>query len=235
MTNRPTFPAGFLSAPPPTPEAQRLFDEDLKGLGYVMNTSRLWAHLPVALDRLSDLLGETTRAGGLSFDQRAVLVTAAAAALGDSYCSMAWGKKLAEATSPNVAASVIGGGIDGLDDAEVALARWARLMVKEPNAISTNDVQSLRDVGFDDSQIFAITAFVAFRLAFSTINDALGALPDRELRVAVPELVRSAVMFGRHEDTGEAARPPTREQTEFLRLEAPRDASSGQTSKELST
>jgi cytochrome P450/alkylhydroperoxidase family enzyme len=198
-----TFPTGFLSAPPHTPAAQRLFDEDLKGLGYVMNASRLWAHHPVVLDRLSDLMTEATRAARLSFAQRAVLVTAVAAALGDSYCSMAWGKKLAEATSPNAAASVIRGDKDGLDDTEEALARWARLVVRDPNAISTSDVQPLRDVGFDDSQIFAITAFAAFRLAFATINDALGTVPDRELTVAVPEAVRLAVTFGRHEDTGE--------------------------------
>ena len=203
MTDQQTPVAGFLSAPPCTPEAQRLFDEDLKGLGYVMNASRLWAHLPVALDRLSDLMGETTRAGGLSLPQRAVLVTAAASALGDSYCTMAWGKKLAEATSPEVAAGVIRGGTEGLDDAGEALARWARLLAGDPNAISPDDVQTLRDVGFDDSQIFAITAYVAFRLSFSMINDALGAVPDRELRIAVPEPVRLAVTFGRHHDTGD--------------------------------
>jgi cytochrome P450/alkylhydroperoxidase family enzyme len=202
VTDQRTSLAGFLAAPPCTPEAQRLFDEDLKGLGYVMNTSRLWAHLPVALDKLSDLMGETTRAGGLSFLQRAVLVTAAASASGDSYCSMAWGKKLAEATSPDVAAGVIRGGTEGLDQAEAALARWAGLMAEDANAISADDVQTLRDVGFDDSQIFAITAYVAFRLAFSMINDTLGAVPDRELRIALPEAVRSAVAFGRLEDTG---------------------------------
>lgn len=31
---------------------------------------------------------------------------------------------------------------------------------------------------FDDGQVFAITTFVALRLAFSTANDALGAQPD---------------------------------------------------------
>jgi hypothetical protein len=58
-------------------------------------------------------------------------------------------------------------------------------------------VQALRDAGFDDAQIFAITTFVALRLAFSTINDTLGARPDRQLRSATPEPVRSAVTFGR--------------------------------------
>ena len=208
-------PTGFLSAPRHTPEAQRLYDEDLKGVGYVTNVSRLWAHLPAALDGLSDLMGETTRVGSLSFAQRAVLVTAAASALGDSYCAMAWGKKLAEATSPDVAAAVIRGGAEGLDSTERALAHWARLMTRDPNAISADDVQALRDVGFEDSQIFAITAFVALRLAFSIVNDALGAVPDLELSTAAAEPVRAAVGFGRLRGTDKGKGPPGDRSREF--------------------
>lgn len=55
----------------------------------------------------------------------------------------------------------------------------------------------MRDAGFDDGQIFAITLFVALRIAFSTVNDALGALPDRALGEAAPAPVRDAVTFGR--------------------------------------
>ncbi len=189
--------SGFLGAPPHSPAAQRLFDEDVEGGGYVTNVSRLWAHLPSALNDLSDLMGETTRAASLSSTQRAVLVTAAASALGDSYCSLAWGKRLSEATTPEIAAAVIEGGTEGLDETEQALARWARLVTTSPNSVSAEDVQAVRDVGFDDPQILAITAFVALRLAFSTVNDALGSIPDGELREATPEPVRSAVAFGR--------------------------------------
>ena len=53
------------------------------------------------------------------------------------------------------------------------------------------------DAGYDDRQIFAITMFVALRLAFSTVNDALGAQPDAELAATVPDQVRDAVAFGR--------------------------------------
>jgi hypothetical protein len=35
--------AGFLEEPPINPQAQALFDEDLKENGYVWNVSRLWA------------------------------------------------------------------------------------------------------------------------------------------------------------------------------------------------
>ena len=188
---------GFLAAAAETPETRRLFDGDLAGLGYVMNVSRLWAHQPGALHALSELLEEITRAGSLSFRQRAVLVTSAAATLGDSYCSLAWGKKLAEVSRPEVAAAVIDGGTEGLEDDEKALATWARQLARDPNAITNDDVERLRQAGFGDDQIFAITAFVALRLAFATVNDALGAVPDSELSAGVPHEVRSAVSFGR--------------------------------------
>ena len=51
-------------------------------------------------------------------------------------------------------------------------------MAADPNATTPADIQELRDCGLDDGQIFAITAFVAFRIAFSTVNDSLGAQPD---------------------------------------------------------
>jgi alkylhydroperoxidase family enzyme len=190
-------PASFLVEPPADAAAQRLFDNDLEGVGYITNSSRLWAQLPPVLGGLSDLLREVTAAVSLTDAQRAVLVTAAASALGDSYCSLAWGKRLAEASSPETAAAVIRAGDEGLDRREQALARWARLVARDPNVVSSRDVQDLRDVGFDDPQIFAITTFVALRVAFATINDSLGALPDSELRASVPDAVRDAVTFGR--------------------------------------
>ena len=189
--------AGFLAAPGHTPEAQRLFDNDLEGVGYVTNVSRLWAYMPAVLDGLSELMSQATRAGSLSLMQRAVLVTAAASTLGDSYCSLAWGKKLAAESGSEVAVAVLRGEDQNLDAAEQALAQWARAVAGDPNAINAADLQRLRDAGFDEEQIFAITTFVALRLAFSSINDALGARPDRRLGSSMPRAVVSAVTFGR--------------------------------------
>jgi SAM-dependent methyltransferase/alkylhydroperoxidase family enzyme len=190
-------PAGFLAEPPHTPEAQHLFDDDLAGVGYVTNVARLWAYMPTMLEGLSDLMGQATGAGSLDLRQRAVIVTAAASTLGDSYCSLAWGQKLAKAAGPDVAAAVLRGDDEGLDAAEQALAQWARRIATDPNAITARDIQALRDAGFDEARIFAITTFVALRLAFSMINDALGARPDPQLGASTPEPVRSAVTFGR--------------------------------------
>jgi uncharacterized peroxidase-related enzyme len=128
----------------------------------------------------------------------AVLVTSTASQLGDSYCSLAWGDKLASVTDPGTAAAVIAGDEESaLSKRERALADWARQLVRDPNSTTREDIDRLRAVGLDEREIFEATAFVAFRLAFSTINDALGATPDEQLRERVPAAVRAAVNFGR--------------------------------------
>ena len=139
------------------------------------------------------LMGSTT----LSDREQAIVVTSTVSQFGDSYCSLAWGSRLAREAGADVAGAVLQGDDGGLDAAEQALAGWARRVARDPNGTQASDVQALRDAGYDDGQIFAITLFVALRLAFSTVNDALGARPDRELREAAPAAVRDAVAFGR--------------------------------------
>jgi uncharacterized peroxidase-related enzyme len=187
----------FLNEPPVSAEVQALFDEDLADGGYVWNVSRLWAHQPDTLRRLFELMSQAFKPSGLSFRQRGILVAAAASALGDSYCSLAWGGKLGGASDAGLAAGVLNGSDAGLSPQEQAIARWARQVARDPNATTPADIQALRDTGLDDGQIFAITGFVALRLAFSTINDALGAQPDAQLARSLPREVREAVTYGR--------------------------------------
>jgi uncharacterized peroxidase-related enzyme len=187
----------FLEEPPVSPQVQALYDDDLKDDGYVWNVTRLWAHQPDAVNGLFDLMSQAFKPSGLSFRQRGILVIAAASTLGDSYCSLAWGGKLGQASDAALAAEVLNGSDAGLTDQEKAMAAWARKVAKDPNATTPADLQALRDSGLDDGQIFAITAFVALRLAFSTINDALGCQPDAQLAQSLPPEVREAVTFGR--------------------------------------
>jgi alkylhydroperoxidase family enzyme len=159
--------------------------------------TRLWAYQPDTVNALFALMSQAFKASGLSFRQRGILVAAAASTLGDSYCSLAWGGKLAGASEAALAAGVLDGSDAGLTDQEKAMAAWARKAVKDPNATTPADIQLLRDAGLGDDQIFAITTFVALRLAFSTVNDALGAQPDGQLAESLPAEVRKAVTFGR--------------------------------------
>jgi uncharacterized peroxidase-related enzyme len=171
----------------------------MKTDGFVGNVTRLWCWRPDVLESFSALRGQLMRESALSEREWAVLVVATAVQRGDSYCALAWGSRLARLADSDTAAAVIEGDLAAasLSSRETALAEWARRVVAEPNAIVTADVERLREVGLDDGEIFEATAFVAFRLAFSTVNDALGAAPDRQLARDAPERVRKAIDFGR--------------------------------------
>ncbi|MBF4767027.1 hypothetical protein ISU10_04520 [Nocardioides agariphilus] len=178
-------------------DAERMYATDLKVQGYVANQTRVWAHSPESLAALSYALTTSTQTAGLDVRQRALLVTTSAAAMGDAYCSLAFGYKLANAVGPQAAAQAVAGDDAPLSDLDRALVRWARKVVRRPNETTAEDVEQLRAVGLDDDQIVALTVFVALRQAFSTVNDALGAQPDSELVDRVPAEVRQAVTFGR--------------------------------------
>lgn len=194
-TERPTF----LGEPPATGDAVRLYDDQRDSDGYVWNLTRLWCWRTDTFEAFAKLRTELMERSSLADRDWAVLVTATASALGDSYCSLAWGPKLAKLSDAETAADVIRGVArpDGLGEREAALAAWARRLVQDPNGTAPADVDALRAVGLDDREIFEATAFVGLRLAFSTVNDALGAGPDQQLAAAAPESVRTAVGYGR--------------------------------------
>src|SRR6266508_2430197 len=161
MTTTELDGTGFLGTPQTSADVQRLYDDNVAQNGFLMNLAGLWAHQPTLYDGLFDLIGQAVRAGGLTFRQRGILVVASASAFGDAYCSLAWGNKLAGVAGAEVAAGVLRCEDDRLDPAERALAAWARKVARDPNATAARDLQPLRDTGYDDAQIVAITVFVA--------------------------------------------------------------------------
>jgi alkylhydroperoxidase family enzyme len=187
---------GFLHDPEPSAGADRLYADDMDELGYVMNVSKLWAHSPELSDGLFGLM-RTAVGGRLPLRTRAILVVAATSAFGDSYCALAWGEKLTAETTADTAAAVVTGADTGLTGAEQALAAWARRVARDPAATTEADVAALRAAGHSDADIFAMTVFIALRLAFATVNDALGVQPDAQLADRVPPELRAAVTFGR--------------------------------------
>lgn len=173
-------------------ERERLAD------GYVSNHTRLWAwrnEIDRAFTGLRSMLADATT---LTARERAAIVCATASRLGDSYCSLAWGARFAAlAGAPAAAAILCDVEAADITERERALAIWARRVVAAPNETTQTHVDELREAGFNDQQIFDATLLVAFRLAFSTVNDALGAQPDARLAAAAPAEVRAAVTFGR--------------------------------------
>jgi alkylhydroperoxidase family enzyme len=187
----------FLAEPEPSAGQQKMYDADLAQDGYVWDNSRLWGHQPVLDDRLGALLMAATEASGLSTRERAMLVIGQASTIGDSYCSLAWGRWLTELEDAGTAAAALRRDEAPFDERERALAAWARKVAGDPNGTTPGDVQALRDVGFDDAQILALTVYTASRIALSTVNDALGARPDLALAEMLDPAVREAVTWGR--------------------------------------
>jgi alkylhydroperoxidase family enzyme len=192
-----TDTGSFLGEPEETEAVRALYADDLSQDGFVMNASRVWAHRPELQDRLTALLSEAATAAGLTFRQRGVLVAATASTRADSYCSLAWGTRLAGEIGAEAASAVLRGDDSVLEPAERALARWGRQVARDPNGAGPEEVQALREAGFDDAQVLALTVYAACRIAFSTVNGALGARPDAEYREFAPEPVLTAVTYGR--------------------------------------
>ncbi len=188
----------FIAAPEDSPNTARIYKSSADSQGFVMNLTRAWAWRPDVFEGFAALRSQLTTKSSLSKREQAVIVCATAAKLGDSYCSLAWGKTLAAEAGAALAAAVIGSSSnDELNVRDQALAEWARKVVADPNGTSSQDVNALRAAGFSEKEIFEATVFIAFRLAFSTVNDALGVKPDWELAESVPKEISAAVTFGR--------------------------------------
>ncbi|HVO91004.1 MAG TPA: hypothetical protein VMV45_20880 [Casimicrobiaceae bacterium] len=175
-----------------------MYDKAVREDGYVSNLERLWAWRPDAHEAFVAARMALNKSTSLSDRERAVLVCATARTMGDSYCSLAWGERLAKLASPEAAADLLGSGdARTLSARERALAAWARKVVDDPNGTQADDVAALHAARLTDQDIFDATLFIALRQAFSTVNDALGASPDRQLADSVPDAVRDAVTYGR--------------------------------------
>ena len=183
---------------PNSVEAREYLDKEKSATGYVMDLDRGWAWRPDVADAFANLRKQLLDGSSLSLRERAVLVCAQAHALGDSYCATVWGARLAELAGAAAAGDVLRGDEPSVLSArEAALRRWAAQVVRAPNEIQGPDIDALRSVGLAEREIFEATAFVAFRLAFATVNDALGAKPDAQLVAAAPPEVRTAITYGR--------------------------------------
>jgi uncharacterized peroxidase-related enzyme len=188
----------FLEKPGETDATKRLFQSDLDDGGYVRNYKRLWAWRPETCEDFGNLRARLMEGSTLSQRELAVCVCASVANLGDSYCSLAWGRTLSDAADPATAAAALSGTRnDLLTKRERALVEWARKVVRDPGRTTSADVGKLREAGFSEKEIFEATVLMAFRVAFSMVNNALGVNPDRQVAEAAPAEVREVITYGR--------------------------------------
>jgi len=190
----------FLNEPPSSGLLRSQYEDDRAADGYVSNHTRLWGWRPEVWGDFFQTRQTLIAGSSLTPSDLALLNAAAAAARSSSYCALAWGTRLAGQVDPATAVRVLEGSLAALGDREAELTGWARRVAVDPTSTTQADVDRLRAIGLSDREIFDATIVIAMRVAFTAVNDALGALPDAQLAADAPDAVRAAVSYGRAPD-----------------------------------
>ncbi|MCB1954080.1 MAG: hypothetical protein KDG55_00300 [Rhodocyclaceae bacterium] len=163
--------------------------------GYVPNYAKAFSHRPEVLARWGRLLAEIRRPMD---DRRFELVTFAAAhELRNSACALAHGRALTRFFDPDTVLAVAkGASTDELTGAERAMMAFSRKVARDAASVTQADIDTLRDEGLSDVDIFDIVATAAGRAFFTKILDALGVLGDAPFGVIDPAL-REVLLVGR--------------------------------------
>src|SRR6476620_3500534 len=112
----------FLDEPAPSAGQQKVYHEDVAEDGFVWDNSKLWSHNPSLDEAFAALLSAASEAAQLTPREKAMLVIGQASTIGDSYCSMAWGRWLTESEDATVASAALRGDEGPFNDRERALA-----------------------------------------------------------------------------------------------------------------
>jgi len=183
-----------------TGDVRAMYERQQRAWGYVPNYAKVFSLRPDVLAAWANLIA-VIRA---PVDRRTFeLVTFAAAnALGSSSCSLAHGKILSENhLSAGDVAAIAAERDDAADltDAERAMLRFARALIRNASAVTQADVDAMRACGIADARIVDVACIAAGRAFFANLLDALGCLPDAALGDLEPELA-AALTFGRPVD-----------------------------------
>jgi len=183
-----------------TGEVRAMYERQQRAWGYVPNYAKVFSHRPAVLAAWANLIA-VIRA---PVDRRTFeLVTfAAARALGSSSCSLAHGKILSEnhLSAHDVAAIADERDNDAaLTEAERAMLRFARQLIRDSSAVTQTHIDAMRACGIDDARIVDIACIAAGRAFFANLVEALGCRPDPALADMDAELA-AALTFGRPVD-----------------------------------
>jgi uncharacterized peroxidase-related enzyme len=178
-----------------TGESGRLYRETQRRLGYVPNYAKVFSHRPAVMDGWAAL--QKSIKSNMDLRRFELVTLAAARALRSSYCALAHGSVLqSRFFSAEDLTSIARAERSPLDDVDRAIMAFAEKVVCHADGITREDVQTLRDRGLTDPEIFDVAAAATARCFFSKTLDAMGAEPDASYRTLGEEL-REALTVGR--------------------------------------
>jgi uncharacterized peroxidase-related enzyme len=175
----------------------RMYDADRARLGHVANYTKVFALRPEVYDAWAQL--NSAIKAGMDLRRYELATVAAARRLCCSYCALAHGTVLRDkfhdaATVQKIAEDHRNAGLDPTD---VAVIDFAAKAARDAAAITATDVDTLRQHGLSDVDIFQVVLAVAARCFFSTALDAVGAEPDSHYRASVEPDLQRVLTVGR--------------------------------------
>ena len=173
----------MIVTPPTTDEAAghvaEMYDHDMRTDGFVFSHTRAMAINPAAHEAFEALIRAIVPSIGVRTYELATL--GAARAIPSPHCLLAHGRKTLRAealTEEQLERVARDYETAGLDDADVAVMRFADKLSTDAGAMTDADSQSLRDHGFSDRQIVDIALAAAARNYFSRALQALAVPVD---------------------------------------------------------
>jgi uncharacterized peroxidase-related enzyme len=176
-------------------DVRTMYERQQDSWGYVPNYAKVFSHRPEVLARWGRLLAEIKR----PMDKRRFeLVTFVAAyELRNSACALAHGKALTEFYAPETVRAIAEERAgDALSEAEHAVLRFTRQIVRDASRVTSGLVGQLKRHGLSDAEIFDIAAAAAGRAFFTRLLDALGVEPDSTF-LGLDESFRTPLTVGR--------------------------------------
>jgi len=177
-------------------DVKQMYEENIAAFGYLPNYVQAFSLRPQVMAAWGHFLGTIRR----EMDTRRYeLVTLAAArALNSSYCMLAHGKVVLKEfyTVEQLTSIAQDYHTADLTVAEVAMMAFAEQVVRDATAVTQDHINTLRQHGFSDAEIFDITTTAAARCFMSKTADALGAEPDAAF-LALDKNLRQALTVGR--------------------------------------
>ncbi len=190
-------------------ETRRMYERQAGFFGYLPNYATVFARRPEIMTLWAHL-----QAGIKAHMPRCryeLITLVAAHELRSTYCCLAHSKNLLETFSADeIRRILVDDGASVLSTSEMAVVRHARLVARHADRVSADDVGRLRAAGFDDGEIFDITAAAAARAFFTKLVDGLGAEADAAYAELDPVLLDS-LLVGRPLSAGESVNASAKE------------------------
>lgn len=158
-------------------DVREMYAHQYAHYGYVPNYAKVFCYRPEIMRLWGELIYGIKR----NMDKRRYeLVTfAAAQALRSTLCSLAHGKVLTEFFSVEDVQAIARGEVpQSLSAAEVAMMAFGRKVARDASAVTSGDVERLKQHGFTDADIFDISATAAARAFLTKLLASLGVEAD---------------------------------------------------------